>query len=382
MPVRGVLITFLFPLLAVTAAWARESAGEQSVVVVMIDGVRWQEVFRGADPDIAANEKYMDSPWAADVRAQFLNVADRSKALMPFLNGVIASNGALIGNRDQGSCAEVANDYWFSYPGYSEALTGVADPRINSNDFGPNPNVTFLEWLNSKPAFAGKVRVVASWDAIDRIVNSGRSKIPTNVAEMPSGRSSPTMTLLDRLISNTPNPWKSNRFDSFTHEIALEALRTDKPRVLFIQYAQPDDFGHEGDYPQYLLSIYRADRFLQELWASLQSDRQYTGRTTLLVSPDHGRGSKPDDSWRGHASAKAMKTAALRERNPNGIVGSNEIWIGAIGLHIHPATRSAQSRGCAHLSQVAATALLALGEPWRNFNPQAAPPLNIFERAP
>ena len=32
------------------------------------------------------------------------------------------------------------------------ALSGRADPPIDSNDKKPNPNVTVLEWLNRKPA--------------------------------------------------------------------------------------------------------------------------------------------------------------------------------------------------------------------------------------
>lgn len=40
---------------------------------------------------------------------------------------------------------------WFSYPDYNEMSTGVADPRLDSNGYGPNPNVTVFEWLNKRP---------------------------------------------------------------------------------------------------------------------------------------------------------------------------------------------------------------------------------------
>jgi hypothetical protein len=55
---------------------------------------------------------------------------------------------------------------WLSYPGYNEALTGKADPRINSNEYQANPNVTLLEWLNRQRDFQGQVRAVTSWDAL------------------------------------------------------------------------------------------------------------------------------------------------------------------------------------------------------------------------
>ena len=51
----------------------------------------------------------------------------------------------------------VTNGLKFSYPGYNETLCGFPDPRIDRNEYGPNPNVTVLEWLNRKPAFQGRV---------------------------------------------------------------------------------------------------------------------------------------------------------------------------------------------------------------------------------
>ena len=84
----------------------------------------------------------------------------RREALMPFFWNVIARQGQIYGNRDKGSPAKVANGMNFSYPGYNELLTGWPDPRIDSNDKVPNPNVTVFEWLNRKPAYRGKVTAV------------------------------------------------------------------------------------------------------------------------------------------------------------------------------------------------------------------------------
>jgi hypothetical protein len=41
-------------------------------------------------------------------------------------------------------------------------LCGFPDPRIDSNDKVPNPNVTLFEWLHQKPAFKGKVAAFGS----------------------------------------------------------------------------------------------------------------------------------------------------------------------------------------------------------------------------
>ena len=81
----------------------------------------------------------------------------RREVLMPFFWSTIAKEGQLYGNQHKGSIGHVTNGKNFSYPGYSEILCGFSDPRIDSNAKKPNPNVTMPEWLNGKPAFAGRV---------------------------------------------------------------------------------------------------------------------------------------------------------------------------------------------------------------------------------
>ena len=73
--------------------------------------------------------------------------------------------------------SHVTNGLWFSYPGYNEMFSGAADPRVDSNDKVPNPNVTVLEWLNSRPGFQGRVAAFGSWDVLPFILNTGRSHL-------------------------------------------------------------------------------------------------------------------------------------------------------------------------------------------------------------
>jgi hypothetical protein len=354
---------------------------DQRLVFVMLDGLRWQEVFRGADPELAAQAEYMRSPWAASVRKRFIDTPDRRAALTPFLTNVVAREGALVGDRDHGSCARVTNPMWFSYPGYNEALTGKADPQINSNDFGPNPNVTFLEWLNRRPDFRGRVRAITSWDAFPRIINAERSGVPVNAGFAPAEEAGDAgMRMLNRLLADTAHPFDIVRLDSFTHRIALDALNHHAAHALFISYGETDDFAHEGDYAQYLISANRTDRFLREIWETLQRDRRYAGRTTMIVTVDHGRGDRADASWRHHSSGAALRASgsALGEQYPDGIPGSDQTWIAAIGPGVRAGEALAAQSACAGLDQIASTALSALGIDWRTFNPDAGAPLPIF----
>ena len=143
---------------AFTARADEPTLKTRNVILVMTDGFRWQELFTGADPALMTKEiggvKNTNT-----LRADFLRDTPekRREALMPFFWSTIAKEGQLYGNQHKGSIAHVTNGKNFSYPGYSEILCGFSDPRIDSNAKKPNPNVTLLEWLNQKPAFAGRV---------------------------------------------------------------------------------------------------------------------------------------------------------------------------------------------------------------------------------
>ena len=99
------------------------------------------------------------------------NDFQRRKKLMPFLWSTIFENGQIYGNKLKGSSMELTNPYLFSYPGYSELLTGFSDDSVNSNDKKYNPNKNVLEFMNEKDGFRNNVAAFASWDVFDWIIN-------------------------------------------------------------------------------------------------------------------------------------------------------------------------------------------------------------------
>ena len=184
----------------------------------------------------------------------------------------------------------------FSYPGYNELLTGSPDPRIDSNDKRPNPNVTVFEWLNRKPAFRGKVTAVGS------LGSSIRSFSTLSAADSTSTRGGcrfegPSLTesqvLLNKLIAQAPRMWDDCRDDAFTFQLALEHLRRATPRVFYIGLGDTDEHAHTGRYDKYLRALNDTDANLKTLWDELQSRPEYRGSTTLIVTTDHGRGDPP-----------------------------------------------------------------------------------------
>ncbi len=319
----------------------------ENVFLITLDGLRWQELFYGADSSLITDKEYVEDP--ESLQAIFWKEIpnQRRHTLMPFFWKVVAEQGQLHGNRHLGSKVNCTNQQWFSYPGYSEILCGFADDqRITSNDKIPNPNKTVLEYLHEQPEFRGKVAAFGSWDVFPFIVNEERSGIPVNAGfEVQEVSLSPREVFLNELQLQIPSPWSTVRFDAFTHHFAMEYLKKMTPRFVYIAYGETDDFAHEGHYDAYLKSAHQTDAFIKELWDFAQSHPQYRDKTTLIITTDHGRGTIPKDTWRSHGTK---------------IGGADEIWIALLGPDTEPLGEVDQDTQF-YQNQVAATAAALLG---------------------
>src|SRR5918993_5027852 len=105
----------------------------QNIVIVTLDGMRWQEVFGGADSILLRDKKFTKD--SSGTHRAFWNpeLNERRKMLFPFLWNTVAKAGQLYGNRWFGNKVDNANRYRFSYPGYNEIFTGYPDTLVNSN---------------------------------------------------------------------------------------------------------------------------------------------------------------------------------------------------------------------------------------------------------
>lgn len=333
---RSVFAALAVLMAAATPALAQEAP--RNVVLVTIDGYRWEELFRGADPNLVHDERY---------RERFVDVPNRAEALTPFLLS-FGQEGALIGDRDHGSCARVSNEFWFSYPGYAEMMAGRPNPRVRYNAAVPNDDVTVLERLLQRPEFAGQVRVFAEWETMAAILNVERSGIPLYTA-----------------------PASEPVHDPYVRDAAHEVFGA-LPRVTWIALGDTDNRAHEGEYEQYLAAAAEADLFLRQLWEAIEADPRTAGHTTLIVTADHGRGGAEDDQWTGHGSGRwrGIRVPGLRHE------GSDAIFIGVRGPGV-VATSAYDAEHCATLSQVTATLLTSLGLGDMR-TPDMAEPLSVF----
>ena len=359
---RFLLLLFALCLPLASRAGEPPPAVADHVLLLAMDGVRWQEVFSGASADLLRSEEG-GARDAKATEARFVRPTPQEarEALMPFLWKTVALQGQVFGDPSRGSTARATNGTNVSYPGYNEMLTGAPDPRSTNNDKVRNPNVSVLEWLNGRPGFAGRVEAVASWELFPFILDVQRSKLPVSADAVPFPTpANDRQRALNEAATGLPSPFRRARLDEVTRQAALETLRERQPRVLFVGLNDADEWGHKRRYDLYLDAVARSDAFARELWEAAQALPEYRGRTSLVIVTDHGRGADPTH-WTDHNKkvqpADAVWMAVLGPRTP------------ALGVREkEPAT----------LSQVAATVAALVGEDWRSAAPKAAGPLPVL----
>jgi hypothetical protein len=293
---------------------------ERRLVVITIDGLRWQELFTGADSFLVGDARYVVSPDSLKQTYWRATPEERREVLMPFTWSYVVKNGFLIGNRDKGSQMQVANKWHFSYPGYSELFVGYPDDeRVNSNDLDDNPNTSVFEVVNRDERYRDSVMVYGTWGAIPHIVNSERGGIKGG------------------------SPENRRRGDDFTYEYAIEMLTQSHPKVLYVSFGGTDHFGHIGKYDMYLDAAHKFDEYIKGIVETCEADPFYKGRTAYIVTTDHGRGFR-----------RAFISHGV------GIRGSENTWLMAFGRGME-CLGETSNNGPYYSQQVAATIAKVMG---------------------
>ncbi|NCU04728.1 MAG: LTA synthase family protein [Chitinophagaceae bacterium] len=360
---RIALSIFLLLIIANTQAQKVEN-----IIIITTDGLRWQEVYGGMDSAIANNKRFHRGDSAYIFNHYWASTAEERRAkLMPFVWSTIAAKGQLYGNRKYKNYVNNANPYWFSYPGYSEIMTGYADTAINSNDYKPNPHVTLLEFINQQPKYKGKVAAFGAWEAFDRILNEKRSGVQVVSAfDTIAGRNLTTeQKQVNSMLTDSYRPWHEDEcLDVFTHHAALSTLKATKPKVLYIAYGETDEWAHAGQYRSYLDAAHQVDAWIKQLWEYVQSNPDYRNKTAIFITTDHGRGDAVKAEWTSHG---------------NSIKDASEIWFAVMapGLAAKGEIKTEQQ---VYQKQFAQTIASLLGLIYKANHPIAAPVQSIFAK--
>lgn len=311
---RNIFLLFLLASLNGSA----QKFSTENIIFISVDGYRWEELFRGIDTSLSNKRQYRKTDSAALMKKYWAGTPEeRRKKLMPFFWSVIVEKGQLYGNRDLGNEVNLRNNFWFSYPGRAETITGYFDPKINSNSYPDNPNTNVFEFIEKQKGYGGKVATFASWDAVSRIVNRNRNKMPLiNPYEKVEGpKLTEAQKLANELQDFIPKYYgEEERWDMNTYAIAKSYILARHPKMVYIDFGDLDVLAHDGKYDFYLEGAYATDQMIASLWKSMQEDPFYKNKTTFVICPDHGRGI--GRQWTSHGSSAA---------------GSGDTWLAVIG---------------------------------------------------
>lgn len=294
---------------------------DNKIFIITLDGFRWEEVFKGADPRLISDEKSTSDTGFTRALYWDENPVERREKLLPFFWNVIAKHGELYGNRDYGNYVNVSNPYGLSYPGYNELLTGSVDYSIYNNDKKRNSNTNILQILNKTPGYIGKVAAFTSWDAFSYILDKNDKNgfvLNSGMQKLDGQGLTPSQKALNSLQGKLDST--STRYDELTYIACKEYVMKYKPSVVFLSFSGTDNAGHQRRYDQYLQEANNADRMIGELWRLLQTMPDYAGKTTFLITTDHGRGKKTT-SWSRHGFF---------------VPGSSQTWYALIGNKVVP----------------------------------------------
>jgi hypothetical protein len=239
-----------------------------TVVVIAIDGVRWQEVFEDGD----------------------------RKPSTPELRDIATRSGAALGAPGHGATISASGPEFVSLPGYLELLTGIGPSGCTSNRCQVSHPTLADDFAVEPGVGPDQVAVIASWDGIARAASLDPSCITLSAGRRTGVNldrlryDARASALLDLGQSDGPDPGHGDfRRDRATAAIALRYLRTQRPRFLFVGLGEPDEYAHDDDFPAYLDSVRFADQVVGEAAAILQEANDSGHRSVLFVTADHGR---------------------------------------------------------------------------------------------
>lgn len=241
---------------------------DYNVVLVTFDGVRWQELFGGADPLLTPSPE----------------------VLFPQFWEKVAPRGVMYGDPAAHSQMQVATAANASLPGYmsiyaeteQDCLTNAC-PRIRVR--------TFVDRLHDELGLKKEdVAVFATWWKLRLAVSSRDDVALVRASVHEPGRG----------LGQPPRGEPDLAYD-FDRGTALDApryLSDSEPRFLHVAMLDSDRFGHQNQYQRYARVLRAYDRLLVELVERLDDAGAYGRKTALIVTTDHGRGLW--DQWQDH----------------------------------------------------------------------------------
>lgn len=211
----------------------------ENIIVLIIDGPRLTETF-----------------------------GDDSCRYIPNLCNELAPQGVLIrGFRNNGPT--------YTNAGHSAITTGHYQRINNNGEELPKRPSMFQYFLENSGFDSTQAMVIAS---------KGKLSILTDTKDRKwRGRFRPYM------YCGTDGKGEGYTSDVYTWRDAQVLLKQHHPKLVLINLLEVDVKGHQNDWQGYLKGLRNTDRTAKELWDFIQNDSIYAGKTSLIITNDHGR---------------------------------------------------------------------------------------------
>lgn len=232
------------------------------VVLITLDGVRWQEVFNGSDPIL-----YHGKPISA-------------RELLPNMYHYFVDNGMVVGKE---SDFIATGPMHISLPGYLEIMRGHPSTDCQSNE------CTNIKLNETMADLFQESAVIASWDTIKLTVSDDPDRFVINCGRNYRSKGWYKADLEEK--KDYPVYWEDPEYrpDFLTEEVALDYLQYYSPGFLWISFGDTDEWAHANNYEKYLEQLKHSDEFIGQVIKMINSVPDYTDYT-FVITADHGRG--------------------------------------------------------------------------------------------
>ena len=246
------------------------------VVVVAIDGVRWQDVFCGPEATRAPELGH----FAAEEWTPHLSQ--------------LRNSGAVYGAPGAGSF-KASGPNFVSLPGYMEILSGSSRVPCTENDCPRMERRTLLDEFTTADANdISKAAVFSSWER----VAAGAALSPRSGVISTGRFDGRQLQVLDQWPET--RRWQKVghsevggedefRYDQVTGNLALAYLKNAAPDFLFLALGETDEAAHRGDYRGYLEALRCSDKIVGSFRDQLSVLERQGRETLIFVTTDHGR---------------------------------------------------------------------------------------------
>jgi hypothetical protein len=230
-----VILCFILPLLSV---YGQENFTTKHVIVVVMDGARYQETF-------------------GDSTRQYIPNLNRLKS-----DGVVytnfSNNGATLTNS-----------------GHAAILTGHYKKIKNNGTQLPSYPNLFQYFLKEKNKEKTNAWIVSSKSKLEMLANTTDKKWWNRYMPM--------------TYCGVKGHAVEYEGDNKNFEKVKEVILNDHPTLMLVNYLEADAKGHNNNWEGYLGGIINIDFLVGELWDFVQNDSIMRNTTTILVTNDHGR---------------------------------------------------------------------------------------------